>query len=148
MKDEALLHISPAGHGQAVKMLITLETHGLFGSNFAYLYTRQRKKRIAKNRSTPRKMTSDGPVSLISMQRYVRNCCITHFLSLGVLLNDNISFSYYAVEKYTRNSMQRVSFNKRLQNTFIVPLDAFSSYTSKHRYLHTPHLSLLRFDQK
>ena len=34
--DKALQSISPAG--QLVKMLITLEPHGIFGSNFAYLY--------------------------------------------------------------------------------------------------------------
>ena len=38
LKDEALLSISPAGRGQLVKMLTTLEPHGIFGSNFAYLY--------------------------------------------------------------------------------------------------------------
>ena len=31
--DEALLSISPASHGQLVKMLISLELHGIFGSN-------------------------------------------------------------------------------------------------------------------
>ena len=30
--------ISPAGRGQFVKMLTTLEPHGIFCSNFAYLY--------------------------------------------------------------------------------------------------------------
>ena len=35
--DEALLSISRAGRGQLVKMLITLEPHGTFGSNLAYL---------------------------------------------------------------------------------------------------------------
>ena len=28
--DEALLNISPVGHGQLVKILITLESHGIF----------------------------------------------------------------------------------------------------------------------
>ena len=32
-------------------------------------------------------MTSDGPVSFISVQRYVRYCCITHNLSPGVKNN-------------------------------------------------------------
>ena len=36
--DEAFLSISQAGHGQLVKMLITLEPHGIFSLNFAYLY--------------------------------------------------------------------------------------------------------------
>ena len=36
--DEALLSISPAGSGQLVKILITLESHGIFRSNFAYLF--------------------------------------------------------------------------------------------------------------
>ena len=31
--DEALLSSSPAGHGQLVKILITLEPNGIFGSN-------------------------------------------------------------------------------------------------------------------
>ena len=34
--DEALLSISPAVRGQLVKILITLEPHGIFGSYFAY----------------------------------------------------------------------------------------------------------------
>ena len=38
LMDEALLSISPVGHGQLVKMLITLELHGVFRSNFAYLF--------------------------------------------------------------------------------------------------------------
>ena len=37
--DKALLGISLASHGQLVKMLITLEPHGIFSFNFAYLYT-------------------------------------------------------------------------------------------------------------
>ena len=37
MKDEALLSINLAGHGQLVKMLIPLEPR-IFGSNFVYLY--------------------------------------------------------------------------------------------------------------
>ena len=36
--DGGLLSIISAGHGQLVKMLITLELHGIFGSNFAYLF--------------------------------------------------------------------------------------------------------------
>ena len=36
--DEASPSISPAGRGQLVKMLITLESHDIFCSNFAYLY--------------------------------------------------------------------------------------------------------------
>ena len=35
--DEGLRSISSVVQGQLVKMLITLETHGIFGSNFAYL---------------------------------------------------------------------------------------------------------------
>ena len=38
LKNEALLSISPAGRGQLVQMLITLEPHGIFGSNFEYQY--------------------------------------------------------------------------------------------------------------
>ena len=38
LMDEALLSISQAGRGQFVKMLITLEPHGILGPNFAYLY--------------------------------------------------------------------------------------------------------------
>ena len=38
LMDEALLSISPAGSGQLVKILITLESHGIFRSNFAYLF--------------------------------------------------------------------------------------------------------------
>ena len=37
MKDEGLLSTSLVCCGQLVKMLITLETHGIFGSNFAHL---------------------------------------------------------------------------------------------------------------
>ena len=37
MMDESLLSMISAGCGQLVKMLITLEPHGIFGSNFAYL---------------------------------------------------------------------------------------------------------------
>ena len=36
--DEDLPSISPTGRGQLVKMLITLESYGIFGSKFAYLY--------------------------------------------------------------------------------------------------------------
>ena len=35
---EGLLSIILVGRGQLVKMLITLELHGIFGSNFAYLF--------------------------------------------------------------------------------------------------------------
>ena len=38
LMDEALLNISPVGHGRLVKILITFEPHGIFGSNFAYLF--------------------------------------------------------------------------------------------------------------
>ena len=38
LMDEALLSTSPALRGRFVKMLITLEVHGIFGSNFAYLF--------------------------------------------------------------------------------------------------------------
>ena len=38
MIDEALLSISPADHGQLVKMLITLEPDGIFGSNCKLIY--------------------------------------------------------------------------------------------------------------
>ena len=36
--DVALLSISLAGRGHLVKMLLSLEPHGIFGSNFAYLF--------------------------------------------------------------------------------------------------------------
>ena len=36
--DEASPSISPARYGQLVKMLITLEPHGIFLSHFAYLF--------------------------------------------------------------------------------------------------------------
>ena len=36
--DEAALSISLAGHGQLVEMSITLESHGVFSLNVAYLY--------------------------------------------------------------------------------------------------------------
>ena len=36
--DEGLLNFISAGCGQLVKMLITLEPHGIYGSNFAYLF--------------------------------------------------------------------------------------------------------------
>ena len=36
--DEALLSISQACHGQVLKMLLTLEPHGIFSLNFPYLY--------------------------------------------------------------------------------------------------------------
>ena len=36
--DEALLSISLVGSGHLVKMLITLEQHGIIGSNFANLF--------------------------------------------------------------------------------------------------------------
>ena len=36
--DEALLSISLTSRGQLVKMLITLEPHGIFGSYFAYFF--------------------------------------------------------------------------------------------------------------
>ena len=36
--DEALLCISPIYRGHVVKMLITLEPHDIFGSNFVYLF--------------------------------------------------------------------------------------------------------------
>ena len=38
MMDKALLSISPAGRCQLVKMLITLEQHGTFGSHFELLF--------------------------------------------------------------------------------------------------------------
>ena len=36
--DEGLLSMVSAGWGQLVKMLITLEPHGTFGSNYAHLF--------------------------------------------------------------------------------------------------------------
>ena len=36
--DEALLSTNPNGRCQFVKMLITLEPHDIFGSNFTYLF--------------------------------------------------------------------------------------------------------------
>ena len=39
LMDEALLSISPAGRGQLVRMIITLEPHCIFETNFACLYT-------------------------------------------------------------------------------------------------------------
>ena len=36
--DVALLSISPASHGQLVKMRITIELHGIFGSNCIRVY--------------------------------------------------------------------------------------------------------------
>ena len=36
--DEALLSISPVGHSQLVKMLITLEPHGIVSLKCAYLH--------------------------------------------------------------------------------------------------------------
>ena len=38
LMDNALQSISQAGRGQLVKMLITFEPHGIFESNFAYLF--------------------------------------------------------------------------------------------------------------
>ena len=38
-RDEALLSISPASHGQLLKMLIILEPHGIFGSNCILVYS-------------------------------------------------------------------------------------------------------------
>ena len=38
LMDEGLLSIVSAGFGQLVKMLITLESHGIFVSNFAYFF--------------------------------------------------------------------------------------------------------------
>ena len=38
MMDEDLQSIISAGRRQLVKMLITLEPHGIFGLNFAYLF--------------------------------------------------------------------------------------------------------------
>ena len=38
LMDEVLLRIGPAGCGQLVKMIITLEPHGIFGSTFTYLF--------------------------------------------------------------------------------------------------------------
>ena len=38
LMDKGLLSIISADCGQLVKMLISLEPHGIFGSNFAYLF--------------------------------------------------------------------------------------------------------------
>ena len=38
LMDEGLLRFISDGCGQLVKMLITFEPHGTFGSNFAYLF--------------------------------------------------------------------------------------------------------------
>ena len=46
---------------------------------------------------------------------YVRYCCCGIVLTLDVLYNEKISFSYFAIVKYTRNSMQTVSLNKYLK---------------------------------
>ena len=39
--DVALLSISSAGRGQLVKMLITLEPHGIFGTNYTLDYLKR-----------------------------------------------------------------------------------------------------------
>ena len=38
LMDDALLSISPTGRDQLVKMIITLQPHCIFGSNYAYFY--------------------------------------------------------------------------------------------------------------
>ena len=38
LMEEALLSISATSHGQLVKVLITLEPHGIFGSNCILIY--------------------------------------------------------------------------------------------------------------
>ena len=47
------------------------------------MYTRQKKKRTYKNRSNLRKITSDRPFYIISVQRYFRYCCFTRLLQSG-----------------------------------------------------------------
>ena len=50
--DEGLLSIMSAGGGQLVKNLITLEPHGILGSNFAYLFILTfAKHRVGQSRS-------------------------------------------------------------------------------------------------
>ena len=51
------------------------------------------------------------PVVIIN---YVRYCCCGIALAFDALYNEKISFSYFAIVKYTRNSMQTVSLNKHL----------------------------------
>ena len=55
---EDLLSISPACCGQLVKMLITLESHGIFGSHFAYLFILILSGHLYENENNDKGMTS------------------------------------------------------------------------------------------
>ena len=49
--------------------------------------------------------------------------------------NKNISFSYSAIAKHTRNSTRTVPLNKQFQNPFTVRLDVFCSHKWKTKIL-------------
>ena len=51
--------------------------------------------------------------------------------TLVVSHKDNISFSYFANVKHTRNSMETVALNERFQNSFTIRLGVFCAYTWK-----------------
>ena len=62
IRDEASPSISPASRGQSVQMLTTLEAHGIFGLNFAYLYIL-----TLSSQSVGRASLSDGHGLLVTM---------------------------------------------------------------------------------
>ena len=64
-------------------------------------------------------------VKLCVIFSYVRYCCCGIAFAFDVLYNETISFSYFtisfsnfAIVKYTRNFMQTVSLNKHLKTRF------------------------------
>ena len=74
--------------------------------------------------STPRKITRDNTVSFISVQWYVRYCCIAHLLQSGVR-NVLMTIGYEPI-KWGSNC--KVTENKRFYNALL--LDKFKQWES------------------
>ena len=80
---------------------------------------------------------------------YVRYCCCGIALALDALYNEKISFSYFAIVKYTRNSMQTVSLNKHLKTCLpMTLLFLFLLMVHVGTYTHLSHTrGFVRFDK-
>ena len=106
--DEALLSISLASHGQFVKMLITLEPHGIFSLNFAFLYIL--------------KLSSVYQIKLNNyrQQELCRSKQSYFFYKSQVTLQSNINF--YMGQSYKQVSISRdkmQSSKKKSQTTLV-----------------------------
>ena len=102
--DDALLSISLAGHGQLVKMLITLVhvPHSIFGSKFAYLFIlifldtgmhSLDEHDFGRSRSC----------RMVYLDNVLHNYTVKHCLSIGIQSNYESSLSISRVQSWSMN---------------------------------------------